>query len=264
MRTGRLSRTAGIAAVLLAGGSGTLGAQEADPVGREIVVGDPTIDTGRVAAGADTLELLMVADGEERPLSTLTRTVERIGPHDEGALRIVQAYASPGGVSVDTSVVLEGSFAPVEYAAVVAGEVQRLRFDPDRIHGTVSPADSAARAIDVPLEGPVFNAVVDRELIEALPLSEGFSAYYAVYSPPFALGTVRIRVTGSETLATAGGAVDAWVVDYAATTGAPGVLWMAKESGRFLRRRVDLPNGATWWMVRRADLDVWRAEVVPG
>lgn len=71
---------------------GTLEAQESDPAGRQIVVGDPIIDTKRIVAGVDTLELLMVTEGEERPVSTLTRTVERIRLHDEAALRIVQTY----------------------------------------------------------------------------------------------------------------------------------------------------------------------------
>lgn len=228
-----------------------------------LLPGDAHLDTRRIVPRRDTLVLLLRRDGEVRTLSTLVREVARRDGDGTPVLRIIQEYNSSTGTSVDTSVVLDGSLEPLWYAAAVNGEIHRIRFESTRITGTVTPRDSTARVVDLPLDRPTFNGITDREVIEAISLGAGYRAEFPVYNPPRTTGMVRIEVTGSEQVPTAGGPVDTWVVDYRASTGAPSVVWMDKATGRFVRRRVSLPNGGEWWMVRQRDISAWAADL-PG
>ncbi len=223
-----------------------------------VAAGSSLVDGSTLLAGVDTFQLLVrQPDGGERSISRLIRSVERTGT---GHWRIVQRYTSDGGENVDTSVVRAGDLAPVSYVAVLQDAEQRFQFDGTVVQGTVSPKDSASRDVHFTFDVPVFNSVVDEEVIRALPLTPGLVAIIEGYNPPWppAPRPTVIRVTGTTTVQTAAGLVDAWEISYAGG-GAPTTLWLSRRDGRLLRLRSVLRQGAVFWKIPVRDLDAWRA-----
>lgn len=227
-----------------------------------VAAGSPLVEGAKVRAGVDTFQLVVrQPGGEERLVSTLVRTVERASAGAEPAWRIVQSYHSPRGDNVDTSLVRAEDLAPLTYVAVLNDAEQRFRFEGSSVRGVVSPRDSATREVRHDFAEPPYNAVVDEDVIRALPLAPGLVATIVAYNPPWppAPQLAVIRVTGTATIRTAAGPVEAWEISYEAG-GAPTTLWLAREDGRLLRLRSSLRRGASFWKIPVRDLEAWRAE----
>lgn len=228
-----------------------------------VVPGSPAVDARIISPDVETLQVLVIGpDGVERPMSILQRSIE---PTEEGGLptwTIVQAYESDSGSGVDTSVVRRADLAPLRYTFRGDGQVQRFEFHGARVTGTIQPSDTTAQEVAYELAEVPFNAVVDIDVVRALPLGLGFKAEIIGYNPPWPprSGPTEVRVTGSQRLPTAEGEIDAWIVAYDAGA-APTTIWIAKKDRRFLRLRSELPDGSVFWKLPVSDLDAWRAEM---
>lgn len=232
--------------------------------GGEIVIpGSPLVDATIIEPGRELFQLLILQPGgTERPVSRLRRSIEATDIGGTPTWTIVQVYESERGPSVDSSIVRRRDLAPLRYAYWSEGETHRFVFEGRRVVGTVQPADSAARTVRYELAETPFNAVMDVDVIRALPLEPGFEARIAGYNPPRppSPGPTRIEVLRTEPLATADGEVDAWVLSYEAG-GAPTTIWIATDDRRFLRLRSELNGGAVFWKLPVSDLARWRAHV---
>ncbi|HVT38615.1 MAG TPA: hypothetical protein VHE78_06215 [Gemmatimonadaceae bacterium] len=216
-------------------------------------VGGRALHTEWIQPTTDTLALFIRKGAVDRPVATLIGSVTRAVVDGQAAWLLVQAYHTPSGDNVDSSVVLAATLAPVRYSSIAANSNERFTFADTLITGTVTPRDSAQREIRLQLREPVFNAVVDNAMIvAALPLAEGYAATYRSYNPPRGFGTTMLRVSGAERLQTARGVVDAWIVSLDAG-GAPTTLWVDTRTHRVIRLRAALAGGAEFWKLPAAD-----------
>lgn len=249
-----------VAALLL---SFRVAIQDASAQQRDVIVpGSPLVDVSLIQPRVDTFQLSIVqADGTERMASRQIRSIEASDLGGTPTWTIAQSYASESGSSIDRSVIARRDLGSLRYTFSGDGAEHRFAFDGRRVTGTVRPPDGAARSVSYELPAISFSAVVDVEVVRALPLEVGLDVRIAAYNPPQPPRPepTRIRVTGCERLSTAGGEVDAWVVSYEAGA-APTTLWIARDDRRFLRLRSKLGNGSTFWKLAIADLDYWRAE----
>jgi uncharacterized protein len=226
-----------------------------------ITPGHSLLNAEMIAAGTDTFDLIILRpDGGEQHISSVVRMTRRDVADGVATWVMVQSHESRGSSSSDTSVVRSGDFAPLRYAAVLPTEVHRFGFHPKSIEGTVQPADSAVRSLRIATDPTPFNAVMDMDVIRALPLRHGFLAELESYNPPAPAGHVtRVRVLRLDTLLTAAGAVPAWAVDYR-STGAPTVVWIGRDDHQFIALRSELSNGDAFWKLHQRDREAWRAQ----
>lgn len=90
---------------------------------------------------------------------------------------------------------------------------------------------------------PAYNLDTDVELLETLPLTEGYTVRILFYRPGAATPPQRhdFRVTGSATIAGPAGQRDCWIVrtryDH------PVTFWIARDNQLVVRQETELPNG---------------------
>jgi hypothetical protein len=89
----------------------------------------------------------------------------------------------------------------------------RAVYGPDRITGERHEAGGTTAAIDVPLTGPVWDGNLFGLTFAALPLAEGATFVLPYWQYDKGFGDFTVRVTGSETVQTPAGPVEAWVLD---------------------------------------------------
>ncbi|NBC17848.1 MAG: hypothetical protein GVY18_11095 [Bacteroidetes bacterium] len=216
-----------------------------------------TLDAGSPLAGADRLApqterfLLYTHTGDARQTrSLLTRTIEVAQRDGQEVLRVIQRYDLPEGVSLDTSVVVRATLAPVTYAATLPQSTQRFTFSEAAVSGVISSSEQERQSVDVALDTPVYSAVVLDELIKALPLASGAAFRFQAYNPGRDVMTFTVRVTGTERLSLVGGAsVDAWVLTVEGGP-VPSTLWVTQATQELIRSRTPLPTGDVFWKAR--------------
>ncbi len=215
-----------------------------------VAPGAPLPGAARIGARTERFVLYTLRGGKQTPMALLTRTVEVGTEGGEAIVRVVQRYDNAAGVDVDSSVVRRRTLAPLTYRSHLATQTESFDFAAGSVRGTITPKDSAARNVQVPLPAPVFNATVDDLVLQSLPLAPGFSATFRGYNPGKRFVDYTIRVTGSERVrAVDGRMVDAWVV--AQETGSRvATVWVAKGTQEQIRMRVPLGGGAEFWRVR--------------
>lgn len=220
---------------------------------RGLEVGDPLVNTARLAERADTLQLLRYRDKQEMPVARLFRSRRVEWQAGKDVFVIVQRYASG---NVDTSIAIKETLMPVYYSEYVQGKVKTIRFSPNRMFIRTTHGDSTTES-GLDTRKPLFNAITDDELIESLPLKEDYRATWSAVSPTLRVAEIQIEVEGSSLIKTAHGILDTWLVKYNAGA-APTTMWVSKTDGHILWLKAELRDGSEFWKIPVHDLDFWR------
>ena len=196
-------------------------------------------DGGRLSEEAKCFTLTMTREGASRPVGVAWQTIERDTVAGRPVLRIVVHQSVNGGAfdMRDEFLLDAASLRPIALENTRQGQVHvRVRYEPDRIVGERIEG-GVSTPIDVPLTEPVWGGNLFGQTFAALPLSEGaaFSLPYWQYDKGF--GSFSLQVTGSETVPTPDGPVEAWVVEAGAQPGRSTTYLISKSGNRELGYR---------------------------
>ncbi|HEX7030952.1 MAG TPA: hypothetical protein VF254_10160 [Gammaproteobacteria bacterium] len=165
------------------------------------------------------------AEGEVKFGNTL-QTVEFVDHEGVPALRIViHQYGGDGAFDMrDTFLLARKDLKPIEFQSRFRSTRGRshdvdLRYTDDRVAGSRTKNGETA-AIDLPLSNPVWEGNLWGLTFAALPLEADAHFELPFYQYDKGIGAFEADVTGSETVATDGGPVEAWVVDAGLVDGA--------------------------------------------
>lgn len=189
-------------------------------------------DGARLAESRACYTLNMTRDGVTRPIGVTWQTVERTERDGRAVLEIVVHQSINGGAfdMRDTFVVDAATLRPLSLVNRRSGHDHvTLAYGDGRITGQRVEADGAVRAVDVPLEGPVWEGNLWGLTFAALPLAEGATFILPYWQYDKGFGRFTVRVTGSETVADNGGPVEAWVVE-AAPGDSPPIRYLIGKS----------------------------------
>jgi hypothetical protein len=203
---------------------------------------DPAgLPDGRRLAEGETCYTLNMTRGEiTRPIGVTWQSVRRSVRDGRPVLEIVVHQSVNGGAfdMRDEFVLDAATLRPISLTNRRKGEVHvRAAYGDGRITGEMTGADGATAPIDVPLDAPVWEGNLFGLTFAALPLADGaeFSLPWWQYDKGF--GHFSVRVTGSETVGTPGGPVEAWVVEAAPGEGPPLTYLIGKSDHRELGYR---------------------------
>ena len=204
-----------------------------------VLLQDPSaLPDGRRLAEGQTCYTLNMTRGEvTRPIGVTWQSVERTTHDGREVLEVVVHQSVNGGAfdMRDEFVLDAATLRPISLTNRRKGAVHvRVAYGDDRITGERTGDDGSVAPIDVPLEGPVWEGNLFGLTFAALPLAEGaeFSLPYWQYDKGF--GRFTVRVTGSETVETPSGPVEAWIVDAAPGEGPPLRYLISKPDHREL------------------------------
>ncbi|MDH5198765.1 MAG: prolyl oligopeptidase family serine peptidase, partial [Gemmatimonadota bacterium] len=158
-----------------------------------------------------TYSAMVKTMGQEQQYGS-TRTVTAATFDGRPVWRIVEAVQAQGVTAADTVDVDKTTLIPVRRDAT-GGATVSLRFTDTRVTGKLQIGPQSV-PIDLPLEGAVFGEGASRDaLLASLPFSETYEGGMQM----LALLTQKIRsmkiaVTGSETVTTGAGTFETWVV----------------------------------------------------
>lgn len=220
-----------------------------------IAPGSAMLDPSRIAPRTDAFDLVTWRDGAEVGRMRLTRTIARGQPAAAGAtITFTQRYETPAGITTDTTVLDAASLAPLRYTAELGGETHRLAFTGDRVTGIVEKAEGTT-TVDERLATPSHCAVSLELLYEAIALRAGFEARIPAFNPPGTAMTIRIAVSGEDSVSLVGGArARAWKLTFDSGRGAPSDVWVERDSGRLLV--ILIGNGRDGFIKARTDVNV--------
>jgi hypothetical protein len=195
------------------------------------------LNTSHLAEGTTRWRLTVTRDTARRDYGVMTvetRFVEHAGAPAVLTVRTVQ---TPRGAIVDSALALRRTLAPVWQRSHQPTKTMRLDFAASAVTGTVTPKDSATRAVNHPTGVPVFDATDLGAVIASLPYAEGYATTLPFYT--FELGgmeTDSVRVLGAERAATPGGAPrEAWKVAFSDPF-ITATFWVDRETRRILRQ----------------------------
>lgn len=178
---------------------------------------DPTIlpDATRLPVGGACHTLIMGQGERARPVGVTWQSVERTSHDGHPALRIVvHQYLAGGSFDMRDEFLVDAvTLRPISLENRRSGAVHlTVRYGDGRITGDRNEG-GAAVPIDVLLPGPVWEGNLYGLTFAALPLTAGaaFALPYWQYDKGF--GEFTVTVTGSETVETPDGPVEAWVLD---------------------------------------------------
>ncbi|WBS03929.1 hypothetical protein OU994_06480 [Pseudoduganella sp. SL102] len=144
------------------------------------------------------------------------------------------------------------TFRPLTHVRITEKDgrktVEGFTFAADRITGMAELQDNAQKNLAVESKEPAFNFETDMELLQALPLADGYEAQLVFYHAGGSAAPARysFRVAGSEAIAGPAGPVDCWIVttDYN-QPGSVSKFWYAKGTQLMVRQESTLPDGRT-------------------
>jgi hypothetical protein len=167
-------------------------------------------------------------------------------------MRIVQRWEGAGKPASNRqldSTFEPGTFRPYTHQRITekdgARVVEGFVFSPAGVTGMQDLADNTQKALNVPTAEPTFNFETDMEMLQALPLADGYEARIRFYHPGGpAPALYTFKVAGSETIAGPAGPVECWVVttDYN-RPGSVAKFWFAKGTQQFVRHESTGPSG---------------------
>lgn len=193
------------------------------------------------------------ATGASQPIDIWMREVRLEQRDGKQRLRVVQRWdgvlPTPSVRTFD-SWFETGTLRPLSHERVTEKDgkrtVEGFVFTPEKISGMPDLADNTEKDLSVPSSEPTFNFETDIELLQALPLADGYDARINFYHPGGKAAPQRynFRVTGSASIQGPAGPVDCWVVktDYN-QPGSESTFWFAKDSQLMLRQDSPLPDG---------------------
>lgn len=158
--------------------------------------------TERTESFVSYLELF----GKKQHFSFLTRTLEiKPDSNDRAVLRVRQRYEDAAGTNTDISEISLKTLLPLSYSANLVSQKETFDFSAGKVTGKIVNIKDETRLFDVPLDEPIYNAVVLTEIIQALPLKKGYSVSFRVYNPGKQFFNLKLSVGGSEKLRTISG-----------------------------------------------------------
>ncbi|MCC2972286.1 DUF3108 domain-containing protein [Massilia sp. IC2-476] len=199
------------------------------------------------------LRFMRTPGGANQPIDIWAREIRFEERDGKKLMRIVQRWdgvlPTPSVRTYD-SWFETGSFRPLSHERISERDGKRVVegfvFAPDKITGMRELADNTQKDLNVASSEPTYNFETDIEVLQALPLAEGFDARINFYHPGGSAPPQRysFRVTGSATIAGPAGPVDCWVLktDYN-RPGNESTFWFAKGSQLMLRQESPLPDG---------------------
>ncbi len=197
--------------------------------------------------------LRVPATGASQPIDIWMREIRFEEQGGKPRLRVVQrwdAVLPAPSVRTFDSWFEARTFRPLTHERVLDKDgkrtVEGFAFAPDRIAGLPGLADNTQKDLSVASSEPTYNFETDIELLQALPLAEGYAARINFYHPGGKAAPQRytFRVTGSATIAGPAGPVDCWVLktDYN-QPGTDATFWFAKGSQLMVRQESPMPDG---------------------
>jgi hypothetical protein len=224
-----------------------------------VTVGERMARFENLRPGTRTYLRYRVLNGIWRPMDLWRREVRFDEQGGQRRLRIVQTWTGPVGAPSNLEIdswFEEGTFRPLshERRTVRAEEVRNegFLFTPQRVQGLPStPSNSRAEfSLDTP--EPVFNFETDMEMVQTLPLANGYAARLRFYHPGGAPPSDWIfRVTGSARLPFGSAQLDVWVVTMAAAERPDTVVtrfFVAKQGQQVVR--VEQPQSTGGMVVK--------------
>lgn len=114
----------------------------------------------------------------------------------------------------DHFVLKAADLRPVTFESQFLGQHHaQLRYGDGAVQGQKVGKDGQTVAIDQPFTGSIWEGNLFGLTLAALPLAEGATFSLPKYQYDSGLGSFDVKVTGSETVATTAGSVEAWTVD---------------------------------------------------
>jgi hypothetical protein len=236
---------ASLVALALAGAQPSAPASAQQPVAA-VTVGEPMARFENLTPGTRTYLRYRVLNGVWRPMDLWRREVRFDEQGGQRRLHIVQSWTGPVGAPSNLEVdswFEEGTFRPLshERRSIRAEEVRNegFLFTPQRIQGLPStPSNSRAEfSLDTPQ--PVFNFETDMEMVQTLPLAEGYAARLRFYHPGGAPPSDWVfRVARSTRLPFGAAQLDVWVVTMTAAERPDSVVarfFVAKQGQQVVR-----------------------------
>ena len=211
--------------------------------------GDPTLDTSVIQAGEERFVVRLVSPMQQ-DIGTI---VEMTSVADGLVTRVTRIDVPMGGqAQTDSVVAVWPGLAPVSSASTQrgrrAGDSDAVTFTDGhamtRITTGGTPVDST-----ITFDAPVFGGGWTSEVVRALPLAAGYTATFATLDADRGLTTTTATVTGTESVGTPAGAVEAWTVEVA-TPAQPATYVIAQDTKALLAMRFSPQPGV-------------RVEVVP-
>ncbi|MBB3224639.1 DUF3108 domain-containing protein [Pseudoduganella umbonata] len=143
------------------------------------------------------------------------------------------------------------TFRPLTHVRITEKDgrktVEGFAFAADRISGMAGLKDNTQKNLAVESKEPSFNFETDMELLQTLPLADGYEAQLVFYHAGGAApARYTFRVAGSEAIGGPAGPVDCWIVttDYN-QPGSVSKFWYAKGTQLMVKQESTLPDGRT-------------------
>lgn len=190
-----------------------------------------------LAAGVDTLYTVRPGGDGQDTIATHVQVLRRGTWGGEAVWEVQYRYTGAGISMADTTWFDTATLLPREQRRAGVLQPIRARFDPAGVRLWVGGADGApADSTYVPADGPVFAGSLMDVLVRALPLRQGLRASFGLFIPERAeVWTYALYVTGTGTVETRDGPVEAWRVEATLQEMATDVFWIARETRVLLR-----------------------------
>lgn len=173
---------------------------------------------------------------------TTNRKVAKAEVEGRNVWRIIEDTNSPMGSGHDTLDVDARTLLPLKQVAYQGAAYMTLTFKPDAVEGKISGA--MEMPISIKIDSPTITVGAGMEIaISTLPLTTGYVA--SLKTIDIVGGktkSVNMKVVGTETVTTAAGSFDAFIVEiYSADGEGETKLWIAKNDGRVVKKQSKLP-----------------------
>jgi len=177
----------------------------------------PVPDGSRLAEGEACYTLSMTRDGQSRAMGVTWQSLKRAERDGRPVLEVV-VHQRMGTFDMRDTFTLDAStLRPLELVNSRNGKAHvTATYGDRRITGQRVEADGL-HPVDVALPGPVWEGNLYGLTFAALPLAERAEFTLPYWQYDKGLGQFTIKVTGSETVATPDGPVEAWVLDAGAS-----------------------------------------------
>lgn len=189
--------------------------------------GAPAFDASHLRPFQTRYTVAGVRGEETRPLGTLHDVLSATSPGEW--LRVI-SLEMQGGTLVDSIVFRTPGMEPVRHRSHQPTRTLFFEFSPRRVTGT-----AAGAAVDLPVEGPLYDSSMADLLLAALPLRGGETVELPVFD--YDKGgrvTYRARIRGPETM----GGEPCWVAELdTGGTGQTVTYWIGQSSRQV--RRID-------------------------
>ena len=209
-----------------------------------VAPGDPALDTSHITAGQRRY-IVRLTLPMRQDIGTLTETITLDG--DRVTRTSLLDVPMGGQLQRDSSVAVLVGLVPVfsstsRTGAGPAGSEEALFMGDHAMTHTVDAGGAATDAV-VTLPVPVFGAGWASEIVRALPLAAGYSAAWTSLDAAHGPEQSTATVTGSESVQTPAGPVEAWTVAVA-RDGRTNTYAIAKASRAMLAMRFAPQPGA--------------------